>query len=200
MFTAPIKTKSVILAQNWLKLTHTMPILHCRCGVFNSVGLHGADVRGCSGEAPGVIRGSLRHGWLQTGVAVSGDALWCTVVRSRVGNNFISLIHEGWLTRARGCSGNIRLIWRDGDWTYTVTPVDVARRERPRRQRATLPGASDLAFGNIGPSIWMWRRHCVRELFRSDSTNKLLDTWVVPEVCALRKKTTSLGKYFYFSM
>ena len=51
-----------------------MPILHCRC-----MGLHGADVERCSpehpsGEAPGVILGSLKRDWLQIDVAAIGDA------------------------------------------------------------------------------------------------------------------------------
>ena len=57
---------------------------------------------------PGVVRGSLRRGWLQTGVVVSGDALVCTDVRPRV--DVIS-IKEGWLSRARGWTS------RHGDTT-----------------------------------------------------------------------------------
>ena len=51
------------------------------------MGLHGADARGCSGETRGVVRGSPRRGWLQIDVVVSGDALWCTDVRPRVGES-----------------------------------------------------------------------------------------------------------------
>ena len=61
------------------------------------MGLYRVEVDGCSGEALSVVRDSPRRGWLQIDVAASGDALWCTDVRPKVGNNFISLIHEGWL-------------------------------------------------------------------------------------------------------
>ena len=44
------------------------------------MGLYGVDTEGCSGEAPGVVLGSLRRGWLQTDLAASGHALRCTVV------------------------------------------------------------------------------------------------------------------------
>ena len=42
--------------------------------------LHGADVAECSGEAQGVVLGSLKRGWVQAGVVASGDALWRIVV------------------------------------------------------------------------------------------------------------------------
>ena len=54
--------------------------------------LHGADVDGCSGKAPGVVLGLPRRVWMQIDVAVSGDALWCTDVCTIVVNNFVSLI------------------------------------------------------------------------------------------------------------
>ena len=78
-----------------------MPILHYRCGQLIDVGLHGADVRGFSGVAPVVDRGSLRSGWLQAGLVVSGYALLCTDVRPRVSSHSVILIKEGWLPRAR---------------------------------------------------------------------------------------------------
>ena len=88
VLTTPINQKSAILAQNWSTHTRTqrMPILYCRCGGFNDVGLYG--------EAPGVGRGSPRRGWLQIDVAASGDALCCTGVRPSVGKNFIYLIND----------------------------------------------------------------------------------------------------------
>ena len=58
------------------------------------MGLCGAVAGGCSGEAPVVIRVSLKRGWLQTDVVVSGDVLWCTDVRPKVGNHSISVIHD----------------------------------------------------------------------------------------------------------
>ena len=61
--------------------------------------------RGYSGEAHVVDRGSLRSGWLQTGLVVSGYALVCTDVRPRVDNYSIVLIKKGSLPRAQGCSG-----------------------------------------------------------------------------------------------
>ena len=39
--------------------------------------------------------GSLKRGWLQTGVVVSGDAFSCTYVCPRVENHSISIINEG---------------------------------------------------------------------------------------------------------
>ena len=70
--------------------------------------LYGADIDGCSGEAPGVIRGSPRQGWLQIDVAASGYTLCCTDVRLRVGSHSTFLIKEGGLTRAREHRGNVR--------------------------------------------------------------------------------------------
>ena len=97
MLTTPIKLKFVVLAQNWLESTHRMPILHCRCWWLIDVGLHGGDAREFSGEAPVVDQGSLRNGWLQTGLGVSGYALLCTDVRPSVG------IHSAtWLSRITG--------------------------------------------------------------------------------------------------
>ena len=80
-----------------------MPKLHCRCGWLIDVGLHGADIRGFYGEAPAVDRGSLRSGWLQTDLVVSGYALLCTDVRPSpsVGIHSMVLIKEGWLPRVR---------------------------------------------------------------------------------------------------
>ena len=97
MLTTPIELKLIVVTQNLLKPTHRMPILHCRCGGLNSTGLHAADVRGCSEEAPDVVRSSLSRVWLQINVVDSADALWCTDVRPRVGNHCIYLI-----TRVRG--------------------------------------------------------------------------------------------------
>ena len=48
---------------------------------------------------------SLRSGWLQPGFVVSGYSLLCTDVRPRVGIHSGVLVEEGWITRARGCSG-----------------------------------------------------------------------------------------------
>ena len=75
-----------------------MPFLPCRCGRFNVMGRSWEDDDGYSGEALGVVRSSPRRGWLPLNVAVSGDALCCTVVCPGLGITFIALIHEGWFS------------------------------------------------------------------------------------------------------
>ena len=56
---------------------------------------------------------------LPLNVAASGDALYCTVVCRGVGNHFITLIHEGWLSRAQERSGNVCPTSRECDPTRT---------------------------------------------------------------------------------
>ena len=120
--TTPITLKSLILAQIWSTLTHRMPNLHCRCGGFNYMGFHGADIEGCSGEAPVVILGSLERGWLQIDVVVSGMLSLVHWYLSWVGNYSITLIHEGWLTRSRERSGTF--VQLDGAATQLVFDLD----------------------------------------------------------------------------
>ena len=135
----------VVLAQNWLEFTHRMPILHCRCGWLIDVELHGEDVRGFSGEAPVVDRGSPRSGWLQTGLVVGGYALSCTDVRPRVGihrqRRMATTCTVGRTSRHGDAAKLSRLTCPDGDWTLALT---------------VLPDASDR-----GLLIWMWRKHPV---------------------------------------
>ena len=69
---------------------------------------YGADVDGCSGEVLGVARvrkdvagcrETSRPAGMLSGARMSGPGLV---------TNFISLIHEGWFTRARERRGNVR--------------------------------------------------------------------------------------------
>ena len=155
MLTTPIKLRFAVLAQNWLESTHRMPRLHCRCGWLIDVGLHGADARGFSGEAPVVDRGSLRSGWLQTGLVFSGYALLCTDVRPRVGNKrrMVTMYTVGRTSKHGDAAELSRITGHDGD--STVTLVCVARCELPWHQSTMLPDVSDR-----GLLIWMWRKQC----------------------------------------
>ena len=133
-----------------------MPFLLCRCGRFNVIGRYWVDDDGCSGEAPRVVRSSPRRSWLSLIMTASGDALCCTVVCLGLEITFITLIHEGWLSRAQKHRGNVCPTWRECDSTRTQPWLSLLPATAHLAHRCQIL-ATTTALSSRGTLIQMWR-------------------------------------------
>ena len=152
--------------------THSMPFLLYWCGWLNNVWRFWADNGGWSGKATGssgvcrdvaACRQLTRPAGMFSGALIS--------VCPRIGNNGMSLIHEGWshvngIQRERlfdrtGIAtllvSTLTVTWASVDECRTVREHNIARSQRQRSRNSALSRHSIV--------IWMWREQV---LLRND--------------------------------